>query len=141
MVPGLEKANTSYKNINEGKSNMDNNRILVVDDDPSIRRFVKVNLEARDYTVLQAVDGEEAIRIAEKNKPDLVILDIVMPEMDGFEVCRRIRKWTSVPIIMLSAREGENDKEKCEACGANDYLTKPFVLKELLSLVKFLLSQ
>jgi DNA-binding response OmpR family regulator len=136
----MEKTNASYKNIKEGKGNMENNRILVVDDDPSIRKFVKVNLEARDYAVLQAADGDEAIRVAEKDRPDLVILDIVMPGIDGFEVCRRIRKWTGVPIIMLSAREGENDKEKCEACGANDYLTKPFILRELLALVKTMLK-
>jgi DNA-binding response OmpR family regulator len=120
---------------------MNTYRILVVDDDPAIRKFVQVNLEARGYLVLQAGDGEEAIRIAEKDRPDLLILDIVMPEMDGFEVCSRIREWSGAPIIMLSAREGENDKEKCEACGANDYLTKPFVLRELLSLVKSLLKQ
>jgi DNA-binding response OmpR family regulator len=65
----------------------------------------------------------------------------MMPEMDGFEACRKIREWSQLPILMLSAREGENDKEKCAACGANDYLTKPFVLRELLALVKTLLKQ
>jgi two-component system response regulator VicR len=116
-------------------------RILVVDDDSSIRRFVQVNLEARGYQVLAAADGEEAILMAEKEKPDLFILDIVMPGMDGFEVCRKIRKWSAAPVIMLSAREGENDREKCAACGANDYLTKPFVLREMLALVKTMLKQ
>ena len=116
-------------------------RILVVDDDPSILKFIRANLEARSYQVLTAVEGEEAIRIAEKEKPDLIILDIVMPGMDGFSVCRKIREWSSVPILMLSAREGENDLEKCKAYGANDYLTKPFVLKELLSMVKAMLKQ
>ena len=100
--------------------------ILVVDDDPSIRQFLQANLEARGYKVFAAADGEEAVRMAEKEKPDMLILDIVMPGMDGFTVCRKIREWSAVPIIMLSAREGENDKEKCVACGANDYLTKPF---------------
>jgi len=116
-------------------------RILMVDDDPSIRKFVQANLQARGYDVLTAGDGEEAIRMAENGKPDLIILDIIMPEMDGFEVCRRIRNLSSLPIIMLSAREGENDKEKCDACGADDYLTKPFILRELLALVKTLLKQ
>lgn len=116
-------------------------RILVVDDDPSIRKFVQANLEARDYKVFVAVDGEESLLIAEKEKPDLIILDIVMPEMDGFSVCRKIREWSDVPIIMVSAREGENDKERCEACGADDYLVKPFVLRELLYQVKALLKQ
>jgi DNA-binding response OmpR family regulator len=120
---------------------MNNPLILVVDDDPSIRKFVQANLEARGYKVLTAADGEEAILTAEKEKPELIILDIVMPEMDGFAVCRKIREWSSVPIIMLSAREGENDREKGAACGANDYLTKPFALKELLALVKTLLKQ
>ena len=107
-------------------------RILVVDDDISIRNFIHVNLEARGYQVLTAPDGEEAIKVAEKEKPDLIILDIVMPGMDGFAVCQKIREESNVPVIMLSAREGEGDKEKCVACGANDYLTKPFVLRELL---------
>ena len=114
-------------------------QILVVDDDPSILKFVQVNLEAREYRVLTAADGQEALMIAEKEKPSLIILDIIMPEMNGFEVCRSIRQWSAVPIIMLSAREGENDKDQCEACGANDYLTKPFVLRELLERVKIML--
>jgi DNA-binding response OmpR family regulator len=119
---------------------MNNPRILIVDDDPSICKFVQANLEARGYVVLLAADGKEAILQAQKEKPDLIILDIVMPEMDGFEVCRKIREWSSVPIIMLSAREGEGDKEKSEASGANDYLTKPFVLRELLTMVKTILK-
>jgi len=116
-------------------------RILVVDDEPSILEFIKANLEARGYQVFEAANGQAAIRTAEKEKPNLLILDIVMPEMDGFEVCRKIREWSKVPIIMLSAREGENDREKCTACGANDYLTKPFVLRELLDMVKTMLKQ
>ena len=116
-------------------------RILVVDDDPSILKFVQANLEARDYGVLTAGNGEKAIRTAEKEKPELIILDIVMPEMDGFAVCRKIREKSSVPVLMLSAREGENDRELCAACGANDYLTKPFVLRELLDMVKTTLKQ
>jgi DNA-binding response OmpR family regulator len=115
---------------------MNKSRILVVDDDPSIRNFVQVNLEARGYLVLTAADGKEGAETARKEKPDLVILDIIMPEMDGFAVCRKIRETSKAPIIMLSAREGEKDKEKCAACGANDYLTKPFVLRELLTMVK-----
>ena len=116
-------------------------RILVVDDDPSILKFVQANLEARGYQVLTAADGEKAIRMAEKEKPELIILDIVMPGLDGFAVCRKIREVSTVPVIMLSAREGENDRELCAACGANDYLTKPFVLKELLNMVKTMLKQ
>ncbi len=116
-------------------------RVLVVDDDPSILKILKANLEARGYQVLAALEGEEALRRAEKEKPDLIILDIVMPGIDGFAVCRKIRKWSSVPILMLSARERENDKEKCEDCGANDYLTKPFSLRELLSRIQAILRR
>jgi two-component system response regulator VicR len=115
-------------------------RILVVDDDPFVRNFVQVNLKARGYNVFEAVDGEKAIQVAEKEKPDLVILDIIMPKMDGFAVCRKLREWSTVPIIMLTAREGENDKEKWVACGADDYLTKPFILRELLDMVKIMLK-
>jgi DNA-binding response OmpR family regulator len=126
--------------MQEEQPDMNTSRILVVDDDPSILKFVWANLEARGYKVFLAVDGEEAMRIAESGKPDLIILDIVMPGINGLAVCRKIRERSSVPILMLSAREGENDKEKCEEYGANDYLTKPFVLRDLLSRVKTLLK-
>jgi two-component system, OmpR family, KDP operon response regulator KdpE len=116
-------------------------RILVVDDDSSIRKFIQPNFEVRGYQVLTALNGELAIQVAQKEKPDLIILDIMMPEMDGFEACRKIRECSSVPILMLSAREGENDLAECVVCGANDYLTKPFVLNELLSQVESLPKQ
>jgi DNA-binding response OmpR family regulator len=115
--------------------------ILVVDDDPSIRKFVRANLEARNYTVLLAADGDEGLQIFEKELPDLIILDIMMPKIDGFEVCRQIREWSKIPIIMLSAREGETDKIRCLDCGADDYLTKPFSLRELLSRINAVLRR
>jgi two-component system, OmpR family, KDP operon response regulator KdpE len=111
-------------------------RILIVDDDPAIRKFIKANLEARDYEVLTAVDGEEGVKSIESEMPDLILLDITMPKINGLEVCRRVREWTEVPIIILSALEGEMDKVKCLDCGADDYLTKPFSLKELLARIK-----
>jgi DNA-binding response OmpR family regulator len=117
---------------------MAGNRVLVVDDELSIRSFIKVNLEARGYQVLTAANGHEAIDAVQKGKPDLVILDIVMPGMNGFEACRIIRISSQVPIIMLSAREGENDMENCAAYGANDYLTKPFILRELLNKIQLI---
>jgi two-component system KDP operon response regulator KdpE len=120
---------------------MNPKRILVVDDDPSIRKFVRANLEARDYTVLLAADGEEALGVIEKDLPDLIILDIMMPYLDGFEVCRRVREWSQIPIIMLSARDDEDDKVKCLDAGADDYLTKPFSLRELLSRIKAVLRR
>jgi DNA-binding response OmpR family regulator len=115
--------------------------ILVVDDDPSIRKFIKANLEARDYRVAQAGDGKEAIQIIEEELPDLILLDIMMPQMDGFQVCKVIREWSQIPIIMLSARDSEIDKIKCLDTGADDYLTKPFSLKELLSRINAVLRR
>jgi DNA-binding response OmpR family regulator len=79
--------------------------------------------------------------VAEKEKPELILLDIVMPGLDGFAVCCKIRERSTVPVVMLSAREGENDKAQCAACGANDYLPKPFVLRELLTQIKLLVKQ
>jgi DNA-binding response OmpR family regulator len=111
-------------------------RVLFVDDDPSIRKFVRANLEARDYEVRLAGDGEEALKIIEAELPDLILLDIMMPKLDGFEVCKQVREWSKIPIIMLTARETENDKVKCLDCGADDYLTKPFSLRELLSRIQ-----
>jgi DNA-binding response OmpR family regulator len=111
-------------------------RILVVDDEPAIRKFVRANLEIRDYETLLATDGSEACEIIERELPDLIILDIMMPKTDGFEVCRQVREWSQVPIIFLSARAGEMDKVKCLEMGADDYITKPFGVDELLARVK-----
>ena len=86
-----------------------------------------------------AEGGPQAFQILAAEKADLILLDIMMPEMDGFTVCQAIRKTAKTPIIMLSAREGEGDCEKCLACGAEDYITKPFPLKELLSKIKSLI--
>jgi two-component system KDP operon response regulator KdpE len=122
-------------------SYMKRNTILVVDDDPSIRKFVKANLEARDYDTLVAGDGNEAIAMIEEKMPDLVLLDIMMPNLNGFEVCRRVREWSQVPIIMVSAKDGEDDKVKCFDIGADDYLTKPFALRELLSRIMAVLKR
>lgn len=111
-------------------------RVLVVDDEPAIRKFVRANLEIRDYETLLATDGNEACEIIEREMPDLIILDIMMPKLDGFEVCRRVREWSQIPIIFLSARAGEMDKVKCLELGADDYITKPFGVDELLARVK-----
>jgi DNA-binding response OmpR family regulator len=124
-----------------GRILMSNSRILIVDDDASIRKFIKANLEARGYYVFLAGDGEQALEVIEKETLDLIILDIMMPNMDGFEVCRRVREWCQTPIIMLSARDGEMDKVMSLDYGADDYLTKPFSLKELLSRVTAVLRR
>ena len=115
--------------------------ILVVDDDTSIRKFIRANLDARNYEVLLATDGVEAMRLFAEHTLDLIVLDIMMPEMDGFQVCRLVREKSKVPIIMLSAKEGEGDKLRCLELGADDYLTKPFYLNELLLRIKAVLRR
>jgi len=113
--------------------------VLIVDDDPAIIKFVRANLEAEDYQTFSAMDGAEALQVIEKELPDLVILDIMMPRMDGFEVCRQLREWSQIPIIMLSARGDEDDKVTCLEIGADDYLTKPFGIRELIARIKVVL--
>lgn len=115
---------------------MDKKRILIVDDDPAILRLLSTNLKARGYEIYTAVDGEESLEAVQKDFIDLIILDLMMPKVDGVEVCRRIRQWSDVPIIILSARGDENDKVKCLELGADDYLTKPFGIAELLARIK-----
>ncbi len=115
---------------------MDKTHILVVDDDPAILRLLCTNLKARGYEVSTAVDGEESLTAMEKDFVDLIILDIMMPKLDGVEVCRRLREWSSVPIIVLSARGDEKDKVRCLELGADDYLTKPFGIAELMARIK-----
>jgi DNA-binding response OmpR family regulator len=119
---------------------MNSKKILIVDDDPSIRKFIGINLTARGYQIIEAENGPAALKLLQESTFDLVLLDIMMPEMDGFEVCRQIRRTLQVPILMLSAREGETDNAKCAACGANEYITKPFVLRELLKLIQSMLK-
>jgi two-component system KDP operon response regulator KdpE len=108
-------------------------RVLVVDDEPQIRRALGTNLIARDYDVDLAATGEEAVARAVERHPDVVILDIGLPGMDGIEVVRNLRGWTSVPIIMLSVRGNEVDKVEALDAGADDYVTKPFGMDELLA--------
>jgi len=108
-------------------------RVLVVDDEPQIRRALATNLRARGYDVDLAATGEDALRLAAERHPDVVILDIGLPGIDGIEVVRGLRGWSSVPIIMLSVREGEGDKVDALDAGADDYLTKPFGMNELLA--------
>ena len=115
--------------------------ILVVDDELSIIKLLRANLEDCGYRVLTAMDGAEAVRTFEKEQFDLVILDITMPKMDGFDVCRRLREWSQVPIIMLSARGDETDKVKCLELGADDYITKPFGLNELKARINAVLRR
>jgi DNA-binding response OmpR family regulator len=115
---------------------MSKKRILVVYDELSIVKFLRANLESRGYEVLTATDGAEALKTIEMELPDLIILDIMMPEMNGFEVCSRLREWSQTPIIMLSARGDVIDKVKCLDLGADDYITKPFGASELIARVR-----
>jgi len=116
-------------------------RILIVDDELSILKFVRSNLQDKGYAVISATDGEEALHLIERELPDLIILDVMMPRMDGFEVCRRLRQWSQTPIIMLSARGDEKDKVKCLDLGADDYIVKPFGAKELMARVSAVLRR
>lgn len=111
-------------------------RILVVDDEPKYSHIIRINLEARGYKVYLANTGLTAIDMAAVNNPDLIILDVRMPQMDGFEACHRIRQFSSVPIIMLTALVEDVDKVKGLDLGADDYITKPFNIEELLARVR-----
>ena len=108
-------------------------RILVVDDEPQILRALGTNLRARGYDVELAPTGEAALAVAARKHPDLVVLDLGLPGIDGVEVIRGLRGWTSVPIIVLSVREGEGEKVAALDAGADDYVTKPFGMDELLA--------
>ncbi|HJX04101.1 MAG TPA: response regulator [Dehalococcoidia bacterium] len=110
-------------------------RILIVDDEQAIRRFLHVALESQKYAVFEAASGQAAITDTVANKPDLLILDLGLPDMDGVEVVRLLRQWTQVPIIILSVRGSEMDKIEALDAGADDYLTKPFGMGELIARV------
>ena len=110
--------------------------ILVVDDEPQILRALRTILTEKGFHVVTASRGEEALTIAAANPPDVVILDLGLPDIDGYEVCARLRDWTQVPIIVLSVRDNERDKVLALDKGADDYLTKPFGIEELLARVR-----
>jgi len=113
-----------------------NVKILVVDDETSIVDILKLNLKRENFDVLEAYDGETALEIALTQNPDLILLDVMLPKIDGFTVCKRIREKSQVPIIMLTAREEEIDKVLGLELGADDYITKPFSTRELMARIK-----
>ena len=113
-----------------------NAKVLVVDDEQNIVDILKANLEREGYAVLVALDGLMALDLAEKEKPDLILLDCMLPRMDGFDVCRIIRQSSNVPILMLTAKSEEIDKVVGLELGADDYITKPFSVREVLARVK-----
>ena len=121
---------------------MDNHRILVVDDEARMRKLIKDFLTARQYIVLEASNGEEALEMVYTNKNiDLVILDVMMPKMDGWECCREIRKFSEIPIIMLTAKGDESDELLGFDLGIDDYISKPFSPKILVARIDAILSR
>jgi len=115
--------------------------ILVVDDEPRMTRFIRMNLELEGYHVIEARDGIQALDKVRTELPDLVILDVMMPELDGFETLRMLREISNVPVIMLTVRDEEEDKVRGLELGADDYVTKPFSARELASRVKAVLRR
>ncbi len=115
---------------------MDKKKILVVDDEAAIGDILKINLEREGYEVTVAMDGEAGAALGLALNPDLILLDVMLPKMDGFEVCKKIRRTSEVPIVMLTARTEEIDKILGLELGADDYVTKPFSVRELIARVK-----
>jgi two-component system, OmpR family, KDP operon response regulator KdpE len=115
---------------------MSSAKILVVDDAPQVRRVMRTSLSAQGYTVLEARDGEQALESVRVTPPDLILLDINMPRMDGLAACREIRRGSDVPIIMLTVRDAERDKVAALDAGADDYVVKPFGMPELLARIR-----
>ena len=120
---------------------MSKGRILIVDDEAGIVRLISMYLEREGFQTTSARSGGEALSMVAENPPDLVVLDIMLPDVDGWEVCREIRRTSDVPIVMLTAREGDEDKIVGLEMGADDYVTKPFVPRELVARVKAILRR
>lgn len=116
-------------------------RVLVVDDENAIRRYLRTALTAQGFTVYEAANGEEAVNGVLNNRPDIIILDLGLPDFDGIEVTRRLREWSQTPIIILSVREAENDKIAALDAGADDYLTKPFGTGELMARMRVVMRR
>lgn len=116
-------------------------KILVIEDEQNIIQVIQLYLEQAGYTVLSATDGVAGLELHAREHPDLVILDLMLPALDGLEVCRRIRAWANTPILMLTARQGEDDRVAGLEMGADDYLVKPFSPRELVSRVKAILRR
>src|SRR5512139_4112874 len=115
-------------------------KILIVDDERPIRRFLYASLSCH-YTILEAENGSNAIQMAALHHPDVILLDLGLPDMDGTDVTSRLREWTDVPIIVISVRDGEQDKVAALDAGADDYLTKPFGTSELLARIRVALRR
>jgi two-component system, OmpR family, KDP operon response regulator KdpE len=115
---------------------MNSANVLIVDDEPQIRRVLRSTLSFRGYEILEASTGEEAVELARKAKPDLILLDVNLPGISGIETCRELRRFTAAPIIILTVRSAERDKVVALDAGADDFVTKPFSIEELLARVR-----
>lgn len=111
-------------------------KVLVIDDEVEIRRFLKIGLKTNDFIMLEAANGKDGLGLASIHRPDLVILDLGLPDISGFEFLKTIREWSKVPVIVLSVRKEEHEKVEAFDLGANDYVTKPFGMSELVARVK-----
>ncbi len=120
---------------------LEKTKVLLIDDDPQLIRLVRTNLESVGYKVLAAMDASAALEQVEMEMPDLILLDIMLPETDGYELCQRIREFASVPIIMLTAKVEDVDKVRGLKMGADDYITKPFNVQELLARIEAVLRR
>jgi two-component system KDP operon response regulator KdpE len=116
-------------------------RVLVVDDEPAIRRFLHTSLAAHDYVVFEVANGQEALAAVVAHRPDLIVLDLGLPDMDGIEVTRLLREWTQIPIIIVTVQEQEAAKIAALDAGADDYVTKPFGMGELLARMRVALRR
>jgi two-component system KDP operon response regulator KdpE len=116
-------------------------RILVVDDEEQIRRALRVALRANSYEVIEAADGETGLDLAAAERPDLIVLDLALPDLDGVDVCRRVREWSRVPVIVLSAAGDDDAKVRALDADADDYVTKPFSVPELLARMRVALRR
>ncbi|MBN1375320.1 MAG: response regulator transcription factor [Dehalococcoidia bacterium] len=117
------------------------NKVLIVEDDANLLEALRYNLNKESYNVVTAIDGEQALDVTRKEKPDLIILDVMLPKLSGFEVCRILRKEINTPIIMLTAKADETDKIVGLEIGADDYITKPFSVRELIARVRAMLRR
>lgn len=118
-----------------------NSKIIIIDDEPQIRRLLKMSLQAESYKIYEAANGKEGLMLAASVHPDLVIVDLGLPDMDGKEVVKKLRDWSSVPVIILTAREQEQEKIAALDLGADDYVTKPFGMGELLARLRVCLRR
>lgn len=127
--------------VHSGGDSLKKTHVLVAEDEPAIARYIKYTLEDENYVPHLAADGMEALAIVENTPLDLALLDIMMPKLSGIEVCRKMREWSQIPVIMLSACSADEDKVKCLDLGADDYMTKPFSITELTARIRSVLRR